>query len=663
MAPGSPQPESPAHDAGRAEARGGGRAPVKFLYASGAQPLPGYTIKRGVGRGGFGEVYFAVSDAGKEVALKLIRRNLDVELRGVRHCLNLKHPNLIALYDIRSDDQDDQWVVMEYVQGESLEDVLARSPQGLPPEDVNWWMRGIAAGVSHLHDNGIVHRDLKPGNIFLDRSMGGADSGAGTIKLGDYGLSKFISCSRRSGQTESVGTVHYMAPEIAGGRYGREIDTYALGIILYELLTGHVPFEGESVGEVLMKHLTAEPELSKLAEPYREIVRRALTKDPELRIQSVGELIAMLPGGAVDASATAARRPNHDAPRPTFREAPEVEPEPIWNAVASGLSGARSRWVHNYSHPLVRGLIVFAAVMLAVVSMEVWIPVAVFLSIMYGMYFLVWAWIIRPNVDPSLSGGAGARRSPNQHAPTAIYRTGGPRPKRRHWREKALTQLTDKPWRDHAGELLTAMLVSGGVCSLLAIAAGAISGPQNQTAVTLWFAGVATVGSWGVLIVNRLTEGRTEDQTPMRAMMLGVGAVVGVTAFLLSDALLTGVPKWSDAAPRMGESFVYGALKIPGPDFDPGSGLMAIDLTMAVGYFALLFLTLRWWKLAEWTREGRLSLGRVTACVGLAWLLGLFWWFPQPAGVMAAGIVAISTQLSSPWLRPSKRIELAKESY
>ncbi len=77
----------------------------------------------------------------------------------------------------------------------------------------------------------------------------------GQIKLGDYGLSKFISVSRRSGQTESVGTVHYMAPEIANGRYGKEIDVYALGILLYELLTGHVPFEGESVGEVLMKHL------------------------------------------------------------------------------------------------------------------------------------------------------------------------------------------------------------------------------------------------------------------------------------------------------------------------------------------------------------------------------------------------------------------------
>src|SRR6478609_4294538 len=109
-------------------------AAIKFTYSSGAKPLEGYTLKRGVGRGGFGEVYFATSDAGKEVALKLIRRNLDVELRGVTQCLNLKHPNLISLYDIKTDEMGDQWVVMEYVSGESLEEVIDHHPQGMPIE-------------------------------------------------------------------------------------------------------------------------------------------------------------------------------------------------------------------------------------------------------------------------------------------------------------------------------------------------------------------------------------------------------------------------------------------------------------------------------------------------------------------------------------------------
>src|SRR6478609_10477263 len=108
--------------------------PARFLYPSGKRPLDGYTIKRGIGHGGFGEVYYATSDAGKEVALKLIRRNLDVELRGVTQCLNLKHPNLIALYDIKTDEMGDQWVVMEYVSGESLEEVIDHHPQGMPIE-------------------------------------------------------------------------------------------------------------------------------------------------------------------------------------------------------------------------------------------------------------------------------------------------------------------------------------------------------------------------------------------------------------------------------------------------------------------------------------------------------------------------------------------------
>ena len=164
-----------------APVRGGA---MKFLYASGSRPLEGYAIKRGIGRGGFGEVYFATSDAGKEVALKHIERNLEVELRGVGQCLNLKHPNLIDLYDIRYDEQGDAWVVMEYVAGASLKDMIDRNPNGLPLDQVNFWFRGIAAGTAYLHDHGIVHRDLKPGNIFED---------AGFVKIGDYGLSKFIS--------------------------------------------------------------------------------------------------------------------------------------------------------------------------------------------------------------------------------------------------------------------------------------------------------------------------------------------------------------------------------------------------------------------------------------------------------------------------------------
>ena len=98
---------------------------MKFTYRSGQRPLDGYTIKRGVGQGGFGEVYFAVSDGGKEVALKLLKGHSDVELRGVANCLNMKHPNLVHVYDLKEDGHGDKWLVMEYVFGESLKQVIS----------------------------------------------------------------------------------------------------------------------------------------------------------------------------------------------------------------------------------------------------------------------------------------------------------------------------------------------------------------------------------------------------------------------------------------------------------------------------------------------------------------------------------------------------------
>jgi hypothetical protein len=254
---------------------------MRFTYSSGQRPLDGYTVKRGIGRGGFGEVYYGVSDGGKEVALKLVRSNLDVELRGMSQCLNFKHPNLVELYDLRTDARGEHWVVMEYVAGEPLNVILGRHPHGLPAELARQWFLGLAAAIGYLHDHGIVHRDLKPGNVFIEN---------GSVKVGDYGLSKFISGSQRTAQTQSVGTVHYMAPEISTGNYNKQIDIYAAGILLYEMLTGNVPFEGESAGEILMKHLTTPPDLGRVPAEFVPILSKALSKNPAHRHRTMSEL-------------------------------------------------------------------------------------------------------------------------------------------------------------------------------------------------------------------------------------------------------------------------------------------------------------------------------------------------------------------------------------
>ncbi|HUU82714.1 MAG TPA: serine/threonine-protein kinase [Phycisphaerae bacterium] len=260
---------------------------MAYTFKHGDRPLEDYTVQRGVGRGGFGEVYYAVSDGGREVALKYLRDNPDIELRGVSACMNLKSPHLVTVFDVKTSSDGEYFIVMEYVAGPSLRDLLLAEPNGLGTQKAAFFVREIARGLSYLHDRGIVHRDLKPGNIFYED---------GYVKIGDYGLSKFISISRHSVQTASIGTVHYMAPEVGSGNYSRGVDIYALGVMLYEMLLGRVPFEGASMGEVLMKHLTEQPEVDQLPHPFGQAIRKALAKDPNDRYQTVDEMVEELFG-------------------------------------------------------------------------------------------------------------------------------------------------------------------------------------------------------------------------------------------------------------------------------------------------------------------------------------------------------------------------------
>ena len=262
---------------------------ASYRYQNGDRPLDGFTIEQALGRGGFGEVYYAVSDSGRQVALKAVQNYEDIELRGISHCMNLKSPHLVSIFDVKHSERGDPFVIMEYVAGPSLRELLDESPNGLGPEKAAWFIREIAKGIALLHDNGIVHRDLKPHNVFFED---------GYVKVGDYSLSKVITASHRSGHTLTVGTVHYMAPEIGVGRYDRTVDIYALGVLLYEMLTGQPPFVGETMGEVLMKHMAGDVDVSALAEPYASVVRKAMEKDPGARYQTVDELVADLFGSA-----------------------------------------------------------------------------------------------------------------------------------------------------------------------------------------------------------------------------------------------------------------------------------------------------------------------------------------------------------------------------
>jgi serine/threonine protein kinase len=149
----------------------------RFQYQYGDKPLEGYTIQRGVGRGGFGEVYYAISDSGKQVALKTLQNYEQIELRGINQCMNLKSPYLVTIFDVKYTDEGRPFVIMEYVAGPSLATSSAKRP--------DWGRRrryfspGNRQGLSYLHGCGLF-TDPSPAT-FLRRRR---------VKIGDYGLSK-----------------------------------------------------------------------------------------------------------------------------------------------------------------------------------------------------------------------------------------------------------------------------------------------------------------------------------------------------------------------------------------------------------------------------------------------------------------------------------------
>ena len=661
-------------------------APTRFTYSTGDQPLSGYTIKRGIGVGGFGEVYFAISDAGKEVALKRIQRNLDIELRGVSHCMNLKHPNLISLYDTRYDEFEQAWVIMEFVPGATLRGVLEQHPQGLPQDQVLRWFGDLAAGVACLHDNGIVHRDLKPGNVFDDE---------GIVKLGDYGLSKFISCSRRGGHTESVGTFHYMAPEIGRGEYGKEIDIYALGIMLFEMLTGNVPFNGESSQEIIMKHLTSDPDLSDVPQPYRGVIAKALQKNPSSRQSSVVEMLAPL-GIVIDQHGLARQDaesavkfvsatiqpptlseddeivtsslvdtvvPHQDrsaafnektqaafeqlqGAQPGYQTAPSANDrsrreEPIAQAVSQSARDLHHWWKTHPMSPVVRALVLVGAVSL--VMMNPWlIPLFSFLMILYVPYYVIRALILSVSEQPSYA-------TAHAHA-VAAQQARQMQPTKEQLRAVARQELAAKSLRTRSAELTESWMSSLFVLALFGWVAtmfgtsGTDPGPR-EIAPFVWGAVTALAGSWMMLAMGKLWEREEGEGLPRRIVQLGMGAIVGAFAFSVAKGLMIPLSEGfdvKDAAAQL-PTYMY-------------SGAGEIQLSAMMAHFAAVFFLLRWHRTADPLRSRRLGVWPVACAVVVSWAVHQVLPVPQPWGMLTAGATAVAIQMAAAWKNPMDRI-------
>lgn len=254
--------------------------------------IPGYEIVNKLGSGVFGEVYKARKESiGKFYAVKFLKvtdekvsEAIFKELDGLRYFAQIDHPNLVSIED-KGEVMGIPYIVMGYGGDETLKRRLSQG--AIPVAEAVAIFKQVCAGVAALHEKSIIHFDLKPANVFMKGDH---------ARVGDYGLSKLVS---ESHNTMSIGrgTPYYMAPEMLRRRGDHRSDIYSLGVILFEMLTGQVPFTGDSEWEVLKKHET-EPVVCPPSMPqaFRSVIERAMQKDPSKRFASAGEILLALDG-------------------------------------------------------------------------------------------------------------------------------------------------------------------------------------------------------------------------------------------------------------------------------------------------------------------------------------------------------------------------------
>ena len=265
--------------------------------------LGSYQLQRKLGEGGMAQVYLARDvRLGRDVAVKVLDRKLadrpgfrERFMREARLAAALDHPNIVSLYDFG--DEEALFLVMPFISGGSLQDLLPRTP--LQVGEVVTYGSQIADALDYAHQRKVVHRDVKPANMLIH-----AD---GRLMLSDFGLAKIVSQTNTMNAPRNrpdAGTPEYMAPEQVVGSSDARSDIYGLGVVLYLLLTGRLPFTGSSSHEIMQAHLRIEPVPPRRYNPsippaMETVVLRAMAKQPAQRFQRASELGAALLGALI----------------------------------------------------------------------------------------------------------------------------------------------------------------------------------------------------------------------------------------------------------------------------------------------------------------------------------------------------------------------------
>ena len=252
-----------------------------------------YKILDHLGTGGMATVWLGYDTIlDRQVAIKTFKIDANDEdavkrfNREAKAVTSLSHPNIVSIYDVENEGEF-YYLILEYVEGMTLKDYMIKNPR-IPIETIVHIAKQIAAGLSHAHQNGIIHRDIKPQNILMNENL--------TCKITDFGIARAYGDTTLTQTNQMLGTVYYLSPEQARGNVATaQSDIYSLGILIFEMITGQIPFKGESAVAIALKHLQEElPDIDKyrdnVPQSVKNIVLHATMKNPNERYISSKEL-------------------------------------------------------------------------------------------------------------------------------------------------------------------------------------------------------------------------------------------------------------------------------------------------------------------------------------------------------------------------------------